>query len=62
VVIVVEGAGEGSADAVLPPLDEALRQRMSAGERLSDLARALAEAYGLPRQEVYARALALKDG
>ena len=61
VVIIVEGAGETPPSEALPPLDVAIRSRLNAGERLSDLARALAEAYGLPRQEVYARALALKD-
>jgi 16S rRNA (cytidine1402-2'-O)-methyltransferase len=61
VVIVVEGAGELLPVDTLPPLEEAIRARLSAGERLSDLARALAEAYGLARQEVYARALVLKD-
>ena len=60
VVIVVEGAGDDLPALQLPPLDEAIRGRLAAGERIGELARALAEAYGLPRQEVYARALALR--
>lgn len=61
VVIVIEGAREVTdATAGLPPLDDAIRSRLAAGERVGDVARALAEAYRRPRQEIYARALALK--
>lgn len=62
VVLVVEGASLVAPVTNLPPLDEAIRGRLAAGERLRDVAKALAEAYGVPRNEVYARALALKPG
>ncbi len=62
VVIVVEGGREPSPEAeALPPLDEAIRERLAAGEHVGDIAKALARDYRLPRQEVYARVLALKD-
>lgn len=62
VVIVVDApAGDTDKAAGLPPLDEAVKARLAAGERIGELARALAEAYGVPKQEVYARALALRD-
>lgn len=60
VVVVVDASRDEAPAASLPPLDDAIRARLAAGDRLKDLARALAEAYGLPRQEVYSRALALK--
>lgn len=62
VVIVVDAPGEGAppAEEELPPLEEAIAARLAAGDRLKDLSRALAEAYRLPRQEVYARALRLR--
>jgi 16S rRNA (cytidine1402-2'-O)-methyltransferase len=69
VVIVVEGAREGAAalatgdgrpaDADSNALDAEIRARLDAGLRAREIAAALAPAAGLPRREVYARALAL---
>lgn len=61
VVIVVE-AGAAQTGSELPPIEEAVRQRLAAGERVGDVARALAEAYRRPRQEVYALALSMREG
>ncbi len=60
VVIVVEG-GEAPVAMELPPLDDAIRQRLAAGDSVKDVAAALAEAYGEPRQKIYARVLALRE-
>lgn len=62
-VVIVIAPPDAAPDpaAALPPLDEAVRSRLAAGERIGELARALAEAYGVAKAEVYARALALRD-
>lgn len=61
VVIVVSGATEETATRQAGELDDALRRALASGERLSEAARTVAAALALPRQEVYARALALRD-
>ena len=61
VVIIVEGGvATTSAAEQLPPLEDAIRARLAAGDRVKDVAQALAQAYGLPRQQVYAKVLALR--
>lgn len=62
VVLVIEGADETPVGHGLPPVDETIRARLAAGERVKDVAKAVAEAYGVSRQEAYARALALRGG
>jgi 16S rRNA (cytidine1402-2'-O)-methyltransferase len=59
VVVVVEG-GAAPVEIELPPLEDAIRSRLAAGERVKEIATALAEAYGEPRQQIYARVLAMK--
>jgi len=60
ITIVVAGAPEpaplGAAD-----LDVAIRARIAEGRPVSAIASELAAAAGLPRREVYARVLALRD-
>lgn len=60
VALVLDGAAPPPADAPLEPLEDAIRARLAAGAHVKEVARALADAYGLPRQEVYARAVALR--
>jgi 16S rRNA (cytidine1402-2'-O)-methyltransferase len=57
--VAVPTAG-ASADA--EDLDDELRRRIDSGERPTDLAKAVAKERGLPRADVYARILELKDG
>ena len=61
VTIVVAGAeGEQEADAPSPAaLDEAIRERLAAGEPSKQIAAALAGP-GRPRRDVYARAVELR--
>jgi 16S rRNA (cytidine1402-2'-O)-methyltransferase len=62
VTLVVGGAPEAAADADAPgDLDSEIRARLAAGETPRDVAAALARARGLPRREVYARVLALRE-
>jgi 16S rRNA (cytidine1402-2'-O)-methyltransferase len=65
VTIVVEAPAAGeTTPSVEPsgePLDEVLRRRLSGGERPTDVAKAIAKERGLPRAEVYARLLEIKD-
>jgi 16S rRNA (cytidine1402-2'-O)-methyltransferase len=61
VVIVVEG-GAAAAEEVKPPIDEAIRRRLAAGESVKDIATTLAVEYGEPRQQIYARVLELRGG
>lgn len=60
VAIVLEGGAPAGEPAPLEPLDDAIRARLAGGASVKDVAKALAEAYGLPRQEVYARAVAIR--
>ena len=62
VTIVVEAPGAASAAAPAPeePLDDELRRRLAAGERPTEIAKAVAKGRGLPRAEVYARLEELK--
>lgn len=60
-VIAIEGAEEGAggvATADDPVVGERLRERMAAGESPSRAARAVAAELGLPRRDVYQRAVA----
>jgi 16S rRNA (cytidine1402-2'-O)-methyltransferase len=59
VVIVVEAPAIVET-APAEPLDDAIRQRLAAGEKVTSLARDLAARYDLPRQQIYARALELR--
>ena len=65
VTIVVEppaegGAGVGSAGAEAEELEVELRRRLGAGEKATEIAKAVAKARGLSRAEVYDRIEALK--
>jgi 16S rRNA (cytidine1402-2'-O)-methyltransferase len=64
VTLVVEGPLERAAAVEVPPeqLDDELRRRVSAGEKATEIAKAVAKARGLSRAEVYARVLGLKGG
>lgn len=59
VVLVIEGAAEVQAPA--ETLDEAIIRLLGEGEKLTALARTLAASHGESRQEIYARAMALRD-
>jgi 16S rRNA (cytidine1402-2'-O)-methyltransferase len=61
VVVLIAGAGEDAKPAA-STLDDDIRQALAAGQRVSELATALAERTGLPRREVYRRALELSRG
>jgi 16S rRNA (cytidine1402-2'-O)-methyltransferase len=55
-------AGAAPAPAVAPAdLDAEIRARLAAGETPRDIAAALARASDLPKREIYARVLALRD-
>jgi 16S rRNA (cytidine1402-2'-O)-methyltransferase len=58
-VIVVEGPTSEEASAPRIPLEDAIREGLSAGEPKSALAKRLAREYGLSRSEVYDRLLAM---
>ena len=67
VTLVIEGADEAAlaatAEAATPePLEDELRRRLAAGEPPTAIARAVAQARGLPRREVYASLERLKRG
>jgi 16S rRNA (cytidine1402-2'-O)-methyltransferase len=60
ITVVVEG---GEAIPVEPPdPDDALRERLEAGASVKDAAREVADALGLPKKDVYRRALELSAG
>jgi 16S rRNA (cytidine1402-2'-O)-methyltransferase len=59
VTIVVEGRDEAPPAVDREALDDAIRQRLDAGEGVRQIAAGLARP-GLPRREVYARAVALR--
>jgi 16S rRNA (cytidine1402-2'-O)-methyltransferase len=61
VVVLIAGAGEDAKPAA-STLDDDIRQALAAGQRVSELATALAERTGLSRREVYRRALELSRG
>jgi len=61
VVVVVEG-GPPPVETTPVPIDDAIRARLATGERVKEIAAALADVYGLPRQQVYARVLLLRGG
>ena len=60
VVVLVAGAGEEKP--AVATLDDDILQALAAGQRVSELATAIAERTGLPRREVYRRALELSRG
>ena len=59
VTVVVGGALEVATDPA--DLDADIRARLAAGETPRDVAAALSRARGLPRRDVYARVLALRE-
>jgi 16S rRNA (cytidine1402-2'-O)-methyltransferase len=62
VTIVVGGCPRKTAAGVAPDLDAAILAGLAAGEPTRDLAARLAIRHGVPRREVYARALAVRAG
>jgi 16S rRNA (cytidine1402-2'-O)-methyltransferase len=67
VTLVVEGAEEGVSRVAAgrmtdEALDREIRDRLEAGERPKEIAAELAPRCGLPRREVYARAVAGREG
>jgi 16S rRNA (cytidine1402-2'-O)-methyltransferase len=61
VVVLIAGATEEAKPAAAS-LDDDIRQALAAGQRVSELATAIAERTGRPRREVYRRALELSRG
>jgi len=61
VVVLIAGAA-GEERPALATLDDDIRQALAAGQRVSELATALAARTGRPRREVYRRALELSRG
>lgn len=64
-VLAIEGAGEGDANVVSaddPVVGERLRERIASGESPSRAARAVATELGLPRRDVYRRAVEESEG
>lgn len=62
VVLVIEASDEqSSAEEELPALESAIRSRLAAGHRVKEIAQELATTYKLPRQQVYAETLRLRD-
>jgi 16S rRNA (cytidine1402-2'-O)-methyltransferase len=59
-VVLVLGGAEGAVAASAEEIDRALEAAM-AGSRLREAAEAVAARFGLPRREVYQRALQLRD-
>ena len=62
VTVVVEGPGDvpAAAEPAAEELDDELRRRLDAGEKATEIARAVAKERGLVKAEVYARILELK--
>jgi 16S rRNA (cytidine1402-2'-O)-methyltransferase len=60
VTIVVGGRPPEAAGSPAPDFDAAIRARLAAGESTRELASRIAALYGVPRREVYARALGLR--
>jgi 16S rRNA (cytidine1402-2'-O)-methyltransferase len=60
VVLLVEGAPDGPT-ATVETLDDEIARRLAAGEGPKEIATRLAAATGLPRRDVYQRALAKKQ-
>jgi 16S rRNA (cytidine1402-2'-O)-methyltransferase len=58
ITVVIEG--REAIPVELPDPDELLRERLAAGVSVKDAAREVAEALGLPRKDVYRRALAAR--
>ena len=61
VVVLIAGAEEETSPAA-STLDDDIREALAAGQRVSELATALAARTGRPRREVYRRALELSRG
>ncbi|MEE9607058.1 MAG: 16S rRNA (cytidine(1402)-2'-O)-methyltransferase [Myxococcota bacterium] len=61
VTIVVEGAAAPRPVTRFEDLDDAIRARIAAGETSRQIAAALARDARLPKRDVYARAVALRD-
>ncbi len=59
VVLVIEPPAQ-AAPSELPPIDDEIARRLAAGEKATLVAKTLAATYALPRQQIYARCLALK--
>ena len=67
VTLVVGGAPEGAEAAAgdadeEPPLDERIRALVAAGRSPREVAAALGKARGVPRREIYARAVRAREG
>ena len=60
VTIVVGGRSPEAAARAAPDLDAAIQARLASGEATREIASGLAAEYGVPRREVYGRALAIR--
>ncbi|HVH20162.1 MAG TPA: 16S rRNA (cytidine(1402)-2'-O)-methyltransferase [Myxococcota bacterium] len=64
ITLVVEGISDELRDAAAPQpgdLDAEIRARLARGEGVREIAASLAAASGIPRRQIYARALAMRD-
>lgn len=61
ITLVVAGAPDGGARPDVGDLDDAIREALSAGRPVKEIASELSRDSGLPRRDVYARVVALRE-